>query len=207
MSDIEVADTMADLAKKSGLKNYLWLYFLIVPLAASTASAIAIIIAALQGLSQHELAAQIYAKTLIIGFKTIGSISAAYITGLLLALASIAVHGIAKSSLTDRRARISRELVEYHKNVAQHEDDEVPGDLGDYQFMMEQALLKQERRQQVFVVAAVLYSAVLLVASFFWLMRDDAQDMWNLVSRIAAGSGSEISVEVTEVDPDRATHP
>jgi hypothetical protein len=186
MSDeVGVAESVSDLAKQSGLKNYLWLYFLIVPLAASTASAVALVIAALQGLAGHELASQIYARTLLIGFKAIGIIAAAYITGLLLALGSVFIISRRVFTLQERETRSRAELAHYRKTHPK--TNEVPGDLGEYQFMMNYAIQQHGKRQQLLVVAAVSYSAILLVVAFSWLLTSDVSELWHLVNMVAQG--------------------
>lgn len=83
------ASTLADATEKAGLRRYLWLYFFVVPLAAVSASTVAIIIAALQGLEGHEHASRLFALIVMVGLKFVAAIAVSYLIAVGLALFSV----------------------------------------------------------------------------------------------------------------------
>lgn len=168
--ELATAETVKELAKASGLRRYIWIYFLLVPLAASTASAVAIIIAALQGLSTHELASRIYAMTLLLGFKAIAIIACAYLVGLLFAIATAWLIRT-RAEHVERRTRDLRK-----ENVLELETLE-----------MERLHFaeRQNRLASILLPGAVLYSAaILFIGASFYLWQDIMQ-VWELVSHVA----------------------
>lgn len=168
--ELATAETVKELAKASGLRRYIWIYFLLVPLAASTASAVAIIIAALQGLSTHELASRIYAMTLMVGFKAIAIIGCAYLVGLLFALAT---------------AWFIRTRTEYIQRRTRHLRKENAIETETLEMERLHFIERQNRLASILIPGAVLYSAaILLIGAYFYLWQD-VSHVWELVSNVA----------------------
>ena len=91
MADEVPADSLATATQATGLRRYLWLYFFVVPVAAFSASTVAIVIAALQGLEGHPDSYRLYALTVIIGLKLIAGTSGAYLLSVFLGVYSVAI--------------------------------------------------------------------------------------------------------------------
>lgn len=165
-----MVETLPEIVKQSGLKRYVWLYFLIVPLAASTASAVAIVIAALQGLSAHETSSRMYALVVIVGFKAIAIIGGAYLIGLIMALGSAFL-------ISTRRERAEHEL--RHGRMSDPEYRAMWGRHISYQ------LYRSERLVQLTLVGAVFYSGLLLITGGYYYLWEDVVILWDLLDEIA----------------------
>lgn len=113
--DEATAKIVAEATERLGLRRYLWLYFFVVPLAAFSASTVAGVIAALQGLESHPKAAQLYAFTVIVGLKVAHRARGAQVSGapqigtpgLPFAEVAVAAGGVSYPSLADCRCRRS----------------------------------------------------------------------------------------------------
>lgn len=91
------ASALAKATEKAGLRRYLWLYFFVVPLAAVSASTVAIVIAALQGLEGHEEAGKLFALIVMVGLKFVAAIAVSYLIAVGLALISVFVISLFRS--------------------------------------------------------------------------------------------------------------
>ncbi|MET0438283.1 MAG: hypothetical protein ABW043_12405 [Devosia sp.] len=106
--EVEVAETTAEAVKGLGLKKYLWLYFFVVPLAAVTASSVAIGIAALDGLAAHPSAMKLYAMVVLASAKLVAVLGAGYGIGLVLALVTLFLRNQSERNIKVVEAKISR---------------------------------------------------------------------------------------------------
>lgn len=64
---------------KSGLRKFLWLYFILLPVTAISASTLAILITALQGLEKHKLATILYGETIVAALIILAGIAISYL--------------------------------------------------------------------------------------------------------------------------------
>lgn len=184
MSDeVEIAESAAEAVKGLGLRKYLWLYFFVVPLAAATASIVAIGVAALQGLSDHPSSASIYAGIVIAAAKSIVVVGAGYGTGLLLALLTTYARGLSK-----KVEKVADEKDSLPSAIRIEIDGLLAGVVPVPRVVINTGLIAAaiRRDENLLLGLAVGYALIVMVGGFALFVWRDVEVVFNALSVLAS---------------------